>query len=46
MAENYPSWGYTLENGEVVGKIFADGKLPKGWVDSPAKVKQPKKADK
>lgn len=31
----YPAWGY--REGEA--KIFEDGVLPKGWADSPAKVK-------
>lgn len=35
-----PAWGYRA--GEA--KIFEDGKLPKGWVDSPAKVKPAKEA--
>lgn len=30
-----PAWGY--REGEA--KIFENGVLPKGWVDSPAKVK-------
>lgn len=36
------AWGYRLKDGEVEGKIFEDGKLPKGWVDSPAKLKPAK----
>jgi len=32
-------WGYKRgADGRVEARIF-DGKLPKGWVDSPAKVK-------
>lgn len=38
-----PAWGYKLEGGEVVSKIFEDGKLPQGWQDSPAKLKGAKK---
>ena len=34
-----PAWGYRLKDGELKSKIFEDGKLPKGWHDSPAKVK-------
>lgn len=35
-----PTWGYRKgDNGEVEAKLF-DGKLPKGWHDSPAKVKK------
>lgn len=36
-----PAWGY--RDGEA--KIFDDGVLPKGWVDSPAKVKAKGKAE-
>jgi hypothetical protein len=36
-----PAWGY--REGEA--KIFEDGVLPKGWVDSPAKVKAKGKAE-
>lgn len=35
-------WGYRNNKGEVEGKIFnlePNEKLPKGWVDTPAKVK-------
>lgn len=32
-----PAWGYDQKTGEA--KLFPDGKLPKGYVDSPAKVK-------
>jgi hypothetical protein len=35
-----PKWGYKLVKGEVVGKIFEDGKLPKGWKDSPKGLKK------
>jgi hypothetical protein len=35
-AQKGPAWGYKLEDGEVVGKVFPDGKLPRGWKDSPA----------
>ena len=34
-----PAWGYKLEDGEVVAQVFSDGELPKGWADSPAKLK-------
>lgn len=37
-----PAWFYRA--GEA--RIFEDGKCPKGWVDSPAKVKaKPEKAE-
>lgn len=32
-----PAWGYDAKTGEA--KLFEDGKLPKGFVDTPAKVK-------
>ena len=33
-----PTWGFRLaEDGEIERDLF-DGKLPKGWVDSPAKL--------
>lgn len=34
-----PAWGYKLTDGEVEARLFDDGKLPKGWVDTPAKLK-------
>lgn len=34
-----PAWGYKMEKGEVVARVFEDGKLPKGWADTPAKLK-------
>ena len=34
-----PAWGYRKgKDGEVESKLFEDG-IPKGWKDSPAKVK-------
>lgn len=33
----YRAWGYRLKDGEVEAKIF-EGKRPKGWSDSPAKL--------
>lgn len=39
------TWGYRWKDGEVQSQIF-DGDLPKGWVDSPAKVKAPKRKAK
>lgn len=41
MAEKVtgPAWGYKKQDGETISKLFEDGKLPKGWADSPAKVK-------
>lgn len=30
-----PIWGYRLVKGEVEAKLF-DGKLPRGWKDTPA----------
>ncbi len=45
-AETGPAWGYRKdENGEVESKLFADGKLPRGWQDTPAKLKGAKNAD-
>lgn len=45
-AETGPAWGYRKdENGEVEAKLFADGKLPRGWQDTPAKLKGAKNAD-
>ena len=35
-----PTWGYRLKDGEVEAKIFENGKLPSGWVDTPAKLKK------
>lgn len=34
-----PAWGYTAKDGVLVSQLFDDGNLPKGWQDSPAKVK-------
>ena len=34
-----PAWGYRKGDDGLESEIFEDGKLPKGWVDSPAKVK-------
>lgn len=31
-------WGYKLIDGEVVAKLF-EGKLPRGWKDTPAGMK-------
>lgn len=39
--EKFPAWGY--RDGEA--KVFDDGVLPKGWFDSPAKVKAKGKAE-
>ena len=37
--KNQPEWGYRKgKGGEVEAKLFPDGR-PKGWKDSPAKVK-------
>lgn len=37
MAENSPAWGYRLaKDGTVEAQLFSDGKLPKGWKDTPA----------
>ena len=34
------TYGYRLgKDGNVEARIFEDGKLPKGWVDTPAKLK-------
>ena len=37
--EQNPCWGYSKDFPE--GKLFQDGELPKGFVDSPAKLKKP-----
>lgn len=37
--------GYRLKDGEVESRVFEDDTLPKGWVDTPAKLKTDK-ADK
>lgn len=37
--EATPTWGYRLVKGEVEQKIFPTGKLPKGWKDTPAGLK-------
>lgn len=34
-----PAWGYRKGKDGLESKIFEDGKLPKGWVDNPGKVK-------
>lgn len=36
---NAPEWGYRLVDGEVVAKLFPDGRPPRGWADTPAKLK-------
>lgn len=36
-----PAWGYRLgDDGDVQSQIFEDGKLPRGWHDTPAKLKK------
>lgn len=35
-----PTWGYRLKDGEIEARVFDNGKLPRGWHDSPAKVKK------
>lgn len=36
-----PAWGYRLgDDGDVQSQIFDDGKLPRGWHDTPAKLKK------
>ncbi|WP_155155096.1 hypothetical protein [Curvivirga aplysinae] len=37
-----PAWGYHKDHPK--GKIFEDGKLPQGWVDTPAKLKNADKS--
>ena len=39
MTKDKPTWGYRLESGAVQARIFTDGKLPKGWKDTPAGMK-------
>lgn len=34
-----PIWGYRVVDGEIVSQLF-DGKLPKGWKDTPAGLKK------
>ncbi len=34
-----PCWGYRAKGGGVESRLFNDGVKPKGWVDTPAKVK-------
>lgn len=34
----FPCWMYSKEDGEVVSKLFKEGPIPKGWVDSPAAI--------
>lgn len=39
--QSLPTWAYRMgESGEVESRLFEDGKIPKGWHDSPAKVKK------
>lgn len=33
-----PVWGYRKGDDGAESKLFEDGKLPRGWHDSPAKV--------
>lgn len=35
-----PAWGYKLIDGEIATKLFEDGKLPRGWKDTPADLKK------
>lgn len=35
-----PAWGYRLQAGEVVAKLFQEGLPARGWADSPAKLKK------
>lgn len=37
--EASPTWGYKLVDGEVDARLFKDGKLVDGYVDTPAKLK-------
>lgn len=34
-----PTWGYRAGKDGVESKIFPTGKLPKGWKDTPAGLK-------
>jgi len=34
-----PCWGYKKTKDGIESKLFPDGKRPKGWVDTPAKLK-------
>lgn len=38
MPDDQKTWGYDAKTGEP--KLFPTAKLPKGYVDSPAKVKK------
>lgn len=31
-----PQWGYRIEDGKVVSKLFPEGRPARGWADSPA----------
>ena len=37
-----PVWGYSDDYGAQIFDLKPGGKLPKGWVDSPAKLKSGK----
>ena len=34
-----PAWGYKKTEDGFESKLFPDGKLPKGWKDTPAGMK-------
>lgn len=34
--KKYPAWGYRKTDDGFESKLFEDGKLPKGWKDTPA----------
>lgn len=40
-----PAWGYKLVKGAVEAKLFVDGKIPRGWHDTPANLKGAKDGD-
>ena len=35
-----PCWGYKIENGEVISKLFNEGGRPRGWKDTPAGMQE------
>jgi len=34
-----PKWGYRLKDGKIEARVFENGKLPRGWKDTPAGMK-------
>lgn len=46
MTETFKKWGYKDGEAKIFEVNAKDPKLPKGWVDSPAKIKQKKSSKK